>query len=384
MLIEGNARFGTRTKDLAKDLAKGDVAIIRHEDLDRVAAESFVSAQVAAVINTKKSISGKYPNHGPEVLNLAGIPLIDVDQDAFSNENKCHYVKINDKEVEFYSEQNETQPISVFEGLRYSRDVIKEKMISAQKTIGDQLKKFSINTLEYIQKEGEAFFQPVELPPLKTNLSKRHVLIIVRGHDYKKDLKALKPYIKEHRPAIIAVDGAADALLDLGLKADIVLGDFDSVSEKGLDDVELVLHVDPNGEAPGRAELEKFGKEYFEFQCHGMSEDIAMIMAYEAGAELIIAVGTHGSMVELLDKGRKGMSSTFITRMRLGPVLVDAKGVSRLYEGRVRRRDIVFLVLSALAVCVVIAIVSDSFQVFLSGLEVTLKDLWLNIVERFS
>ena len=190
----------------------------------------------------------------------------------------------------------------------------------------------------------------------------------MRGHDYKSDLAALKPYLREYQPVLIGVDGGADALLEIGFKPDIIIGDFDSVSDRALRcGAELIHHVHLDGRAPGRENLLEWGVEYEEFVIDGTSEDVAMLLAYEAGAQLIVAVGTHATMVEFLDKGRKGMSSTFLTRLRLGPMLVDAKGVSRLYEGRVRRRDLVALVGAALLAMIVISVVAEPIHVFLDG-----------------
>jgi len=202
----------------------------------------------------------------------------------------------------------------------------------------------------------------------------------VRGHDYRHDLVTLRPYIREYRPVLIGVDGGADALLELGMKPDIIIGDFDSVSERALSTArDLVHHVHPDGRAPGREQLVEWGVPYEEFVAEGTSEDVAMLLAWEAGAPLIVAVGTHATMVEFLDKGRKGMASTFLTRLRLGPVLVDAKGVNRLYEGRVRRLDLVLLVAAALVAIIVVAIVSRPIHTMFDALRVTFEDLWYSI-----
>jgi uncharacterized membrane-anchored protein len=202
----------------------------------------------------------------------------------------------------------------------------------------------------------------------------------VRGHDYRSDLLALRPYIREYRPVLIGVDGGADALREIGLRPDIVIGDFDSVALDTLSTAtDLVHHVHPDGRAPGREQLLEWGVDYEEFVAEGTSEDVAMLLAWEAGASLIVAVGTHATMVEFLDKGRKGMSSTFLTRLRLGPVLVDAKGVHRLYEGRVRRFDVVLLVVAALVTIIVVAIVSRPIQTIVDALRVTVEDLWFTI-----
>ena len=223
-------------------------------------------------------------------------------------------------------------------------------MEEARAGIGHELQRFAENTLEYVRREAELMFAPVDLPVLRTSFAGRHALVVVRGHDYKQDLRVLRSYIREYRPVLIGVDGGADALLEVGLKPDIILGDFDSVSARAMDvGAEHVHHVHPDGRNPGHEELQAFGKPYVEFVVEGTSEDVAMLLAYESGAKLIVAVGTHDTMVEFLDKGRAGMSSTFLTRLRIGPMLVDAKGVARLYESTVRRRDLLLLVVAALA-----------------------------------
>src|SRR5207249_361501 len=205
-----------------------------------------------------------------------------------------------------------------------------------------------------------------DLPETRVDLRDKHVLVVVRGLDYRADLSALRAYISELRPVLIGVDGGADALLEAGYRPDMVIGDFDSVSDAALDSgAELVVHAYPGGQAPGAARLEAAGRSYTLFEAAGTSEDIAMVLAYEKGAELIVAVGTHASLVDFLDKGRAGMASTFLVRLKVGPILVDAKGVNRLYRSRVRRSDLVVLVLAALAAMLVVVAISDPLQVFL-------------------
>lgn len=382
MAITGTILCGPRTKDLAKIIAPGQIAVIAHDDLDRVAAESLVQAKVSAVVNTRPSITLRYPNGGPNVLENAKIPLVDIQEDNLEKLGKFSHVTIDvDSNIATFSDGIDDKEYST---KSWDRDSIETAMVTARDNIGNELKTFATNTLEYIDKEVDEFFSPLELPDLTTEFKNRHCLVVVRGHDYKTDLQTLKPYIKEYQPVIIAVDGGADALLEVGLHADIIIGDFDSVTEAALDGPELIHHVHRDGRAPGKEELEAFGRPYKEFVSNGMSEDVAMLMAYEAGASLIVAVGTHGTMVELLDKGRRGMASTFLTRTRLGPVLVDAKGVSRLYEGRVRRRDIALLLISALVVIIVMVVVSEPLRVFLSGLRLSIRDWWYTISDWFS
>jgi uncharacterized membrane-anchored protein len=376
--VHGVARVDRRTKDLVKRMQPGEIAVINHADIDRVAAEGLIAAGVGAVLNAAPSITGRYPNGGPIRIVEAGILLVDdlgadvmgIDEGRFVAVDVTGIVTSDGTEI----------------GRGRVRDVadVTEAMEAARANIGEELERFAENTLEYIRHEAKITFEPLELPKLHTRFRGRHAMVVVRGHDYQSDLAALKPYLREYEPVLIGVDGGADALLDLGFRPDVIIGDFDSLTDAAVGcGAELLHHVHPDGRAPGRENLEAMGftpgREYQEFVAEGMSEDVAMLLAYEAGASLIVAVGTHSTMVEMLDKGRRGMSSTFLTRLRLGPVLVDAKGVHRLYEGRVRRRDILVLVLAALLTIVVIGLVAQPIHTYIDGIRLTLDDLWYSI-----
>lgn len=379
VVASGPARKGDRTKDLIKRLESGDVAVIDHQDLDRVAADGLVERGVAAVVNAAPNISGRYPNGGPIRIVRAGIPLLDrAGPDVFAAIEEGAAVRIEADGSVVVGEER------VASGALLDEESILAAMEEARVSIGNELESFAVNTLEYIEKEAQLTFEPISLPDLRASFRGRHALIVVRGLDYREDLRALRHYIAEYRPVLVAVDGGADALLEMRLKPDIIIGDFDSVSDRAmhLDHAQRIHHVHPDGRAPGRENLLAAGVEYDEFVVEGTSEDAAMLLAYEAGAQLIVAVGTHATMVEFLDKGRAGMSSTFLTRLRLGPVLVDAKGVSQLYEGRVRRRDIVYLVASALVAMVTISIVAEPIHVYLEGIWLRLRDLWYSLTDR--
>jgi uncharacterized membrane-anchored protein len=165
---------------------------------------------------------------------------------------------------------------------------------------------------------------------------------------------------------LIGVDGGADALLDRGAVPDLIIGDFDSVSERALRcGAQLIVHGFTDGRAPGAERLDELGLPYTVFSAPGTSEDVAMLLAYEKGAELMVAVGTHNSMVEFLDKGRAGMASTFLVRMKVGDALVDAKGVSRLYRSSVRTKDLVWMILAAVFTLAVALTLSEPVRLVL-------------------
>ena len=369
--LEGTARVDRRTKDLLRRIQPGEIAVIRHENLDRIAADGLVEARALAVINASPSTTGRYPNIGPLRVVESGIPLIDVDRpDLLDAVSEGSTLRVAGGAIWCGDEL-------IAEGHVLTKADLEAKLEAARSAIGAELELFAENTLQYIHREARLFFEPLALPELRTRCQGRHALVVVRGHDYRDDLAALRPYMREYKPVLIGVDGGADALLEFGFKPDIIIGDFDSVSERALHcGAELVHHVHPDGRAPGREELADFGVEYQEFVAEGTSEDVAMLLAFEQRATLIVAVGTHATMVEFLDKGRRGMASTFLTRLRLGPMLVDAKGVNSLYAGRVRRLDILLLVGAALVAMIVVGIVAEPIHVFLRGFWVTLKDLF--------
>jgi uncharacterized membrane-anchored protein len=324
--IRGVVRAGRRTKLLVGRLQPGEIALIDHRDLDRLSAEGLVERKVKAVLNVATSASGHYPNLGPLVLAAAGVPLIDaVTPDLFELVHDGDTVEIDDGRILHGG-------TVVAKGEPVGMELAQERLDASKQGIGVALEAFAENTLEYLREEREYLLDAIRLPDIRTTLHGRHVLIVVRGYGYKKDLASLRAgYIPDFRPILIGVDGGADALLELGLKPDIIIGDMDSVATKSLTcGAELVLHAYADGRAPGAERLDALGLEYRTFEALGTSEDVAMLLAYEKGAELIVAVGCHSSLIELMDKGRKGMASTFLVRLRVGPKLVDAKGVSEL------------------------------------------------------
>jgi len=360
--VVGPARVDARTKRLTRRLHPGDIAVIDHEDLDRLAAEELVEAQPGAVINAARSISGRYPNVGPLLVAAAGIPLIDdVGSEVMDLVREGQVVRVDGGEVRRGDEV-------IAKGTPQTLQSLEEQLDAAKSAIGDELERFAENTLEYLRQERHLLTDSPTLPEVAVDLRDRHVLVVVRGLDYRADLIALRAYISDMRPVLVGVDGGADALLEVGLRPDIIIGDFDSVSDAALDTgAQLIVHAYPGGHAPGAQRLEQAARGYTVFEAGGTSEDIALLLAYEKGAELIVAVGTHASVVEFLDKGRAGMASTFLVRLKVGPVLVDAKGVNRLYRTQVRRGDMAFLVGAALFAMLVMVLVAEPLRLFLRG-----------------
>ena len=360
--VRGAARIDRRTKDLVHRLRPRDIAVIDHRDLDRIAAEGLVEAQPAAVLNAAESSSGRYPNEGPLLLLEAGIPLVD----GLGPEIMTELSEYDDLTIVGGEVRRGDQVVAT--GVRQTPESIAAIHEASREQMADELHRFVANTVEHIESNRDLLDDSIGMPDLGLDWSGRHVLIVVRGSDYKRDLDLLRrsAYLRENRPVLIAVDGGADALLEVGHTPDVIIGDMDSVSERALRcGAHLVVHAYRDGRAPGAVRLEQLGLEHHLFPASGTSEDIAMLMAYELGAELIVAVGTHSSMVDFLDKGRSGMASTMLVRMKVGPILVDAKGVSRLYQGKVRKRDLLLLVLAALFAMAVVIFISEPIRLLI-------------------
>lgn len=329
MMIRGRVVVDRKTKDLVKRIKPREIAFIDHLDLDLIAGQSLVEKQVKAVFNLSSSISGKYPNLGPSVLLEAGIPLIDVAQgDKF-------YLLHDGEEIIYKTGVIYLNGQVIGSGIELKLDEVNVRLQESRANFEVELDKFIDNTLNYARQEKKMILD-LPIPDVGIDFTDRQALIVVRGADYKEDLEAIESYIREVNPIIVAVDGGADACLERGYHPDLIMGDMDSVSDRALKEGDkIIVHAYPDGRAPGLNRIKNLGLDYILFPAPGTSEDIAMLLAYELGAELITAVGTHSNMIDFLEKGRSGMASTMLVRLKVGRILVDAKGVSRLYQGQI-------------------------------------------------
>jgi len=340
--IVGVARVGLRTKVLVKRLEPGDIAIIDHADLDRVSADELISCRVAAVVNTAKSVTGRYPNLGPKLLLDAGIPLVDdVGREALTRIADGATVRL-DGDVVYAGDQ------VVAKGVLQTEESIAVAMEDAAAGVPTQIDSFAANTLEFLRRERDLLTNGIARPDLDTSMDGKHVLVVVRGYRYREDLRALRPYLREYHPVLLAVDGGADALLEAGYQPDVIIGDMDSVSDDALQcGAELVVHAYPDGRAPGMDRVRALGLHAIPLPAPGTSEDVALLLADACGAALIPVVGTHFNLEEFLDKGRPGMASTFLTHLRVGGKVINARGVHQLYQSRISGWALLVLVLAA-------------------------------------
>jgi uncharacterized membrane-anchored protein len=352
---------------MVRRLHPGDVAVIDHLNIDRIAAEELIATGVHAVLNASPSSNGRYPNAGPLLLTRAGVRLLDVeDVDPFEVLRDGDAVTIAGGVVSVRERE-------VLRGRVLGIEELEGQLEEQRERVDEALAEFAENTVAHVRQETDLLTGSVEFPPTRASFRDRHVLIVVRGEHHRRDLKALRAYIRDVRPLVVAVDGGADGALEMGLKPDVILGDMDSAGDEALCcGAELIVHAYPDGRSPGRERLLEMGLEHTVLPAAGTSEDVAMLMAYEKGAALIVSVGAHFNLIEFLDRKRGGMSSTFLTRLRIGERLVDAKGVSRLYNPGSGLAPVALFLL-AFAILLTIVVISSA------ELKETVDLVWLKI-----
>jgi uncharacterized membrane-anchored protein len=369
--VRGKARVDPRTKRLALRILPGEIAIINHLDLDLPCAQALLARKAAAVINAQAFISGRYPSLGPGLLLQSGLVLLE------SAGAEIMAAVAEGEEVEIIGEAVFFGGKIIGRGLRLTPARLQEKIAQARANLGEQLASFVQNTLSLLGDEQHLLYESCNIPPLRTDFAGRQALVVVRGEDAGADLHTIRSYIRERRPVLVAVDGGADLLMTAGLTPDIVIGDMDSVSDAALrSGAELIVHAYADGRAPGLARLEKMGLESKIFPSLGTSEDIALLLAYEKEAELIVAVGTHFSLIEFLEKARGGMASTFLVRLKVGEKLVDAKGLSRLYPEPLPTSYLLILAGVALVAILLLATRSPQVQAALEMLALRLRSIF--------
>ena len=366
----GTARLGKRTKSLVRRLGPGDVAIIDHRDIDRASAEELLESGVRVVVNVADSQTGRFPNPGPLLLVRGGVRLIDAPGAPLFDE-------LGDGEaVTVRGASLFRNGTCLASGRMLEAPRLEAALAEQRARVTESLEEFAENTLQYLREEGRLLSEGVQFPALKTRFRERHALVVARGPGYKRDLAIVRPYVRDFRPVLVGVDGGADALLQAGMRPDVIVGDMDSVSDRALAcGAELLVHAYRGGDAPGAERLDALGLAYQTVEAQGISEDIALLLAFQKGAELIVAVGTHFNLTEFLERDRAGMSSTFVTRLKVGEILIDAKGVSRLVSREVGLWPLIAFASAGLAAVVVAILASPGLRHFIGLLSDRIRDL---------
>ncbi len=351
--VTGTARLDRRTSTLVGRARSGDIAVIDHVDIDRGAATALVESGVKAVVNVAPSISGRYPNLGPQVLLDADVALVDdVGPGVFTAIHEGDRIRVDGASVY-------RQDTLVGSGTLQTTETVAAALEASKEGMASQLAAFSANAIEHLNRERELLLDGVGVPATSLAIAGRHVLVVLRAFDYSRDVRSLRTYIRENSPVLIGVDGGADALLEAGHTPDIIVTDFGDISDAALRcGAEVVAHATSGGRVRGSDRIERLGMTPQVFETNGTTEDAAILVAHFNKATLIVMAGSHASLLEFLDKGRSGMASSFLTRAAVGSSLVDAKAVAQLYSHRMRTW--VVLLLALLAVALVAAAIATT------------------------
>jgi uncharacterized membrane-anchored protein len=354
--VTGVARVDRHSEALLRRLRPGNIAVLDQLDLDRATADALVAAEVAAVVNASPSISGRFPNLGPEVLVHAGIPLLDaVGPEALHAVKDGSLIRIHDGVV--YAADK-----MLAEGVTQTADSVADALVEAKSGLAHQLEAFAANTIEFMRRERAMLLDGVGMPDVEVDLNGRQVLVVAAGYDHAADLGRLRRYIAEYRPRLVGVGAGADALLAAGHRPDLIVGNPSEVSDRALTcGADVVVPAFTDGHAPGLHRVQDLGAGAVTFPSSANPEDLALLIAHHRGASMIITVGLSATMGEFLDRGRTGSNaSTFLTRLQTGGRVVDGRVVAALYRNRISGWVVLLLVLSALVAVVVSLLVSHA------------------------
>ncbi|MEZ0050315.1 putative membrane-anchored protein [Mycobacterium sp. MAA66] len=349
--VAGTARVDRDIDRLLRRVGPGDIVVLDALDLDRITADALVEAEVAAVVNASASISGRYPNLGPEVLVANGVTLIDeTGPDVFKKIKDGAKVRLHnggvysgDRRLVLGTERNDQQ--------------IHEMMHDAKSGLVAHLEAFAGNTIEFIRSESPLLIDGMGIPDIDVDVNRRHVVVVTDDVDAAEDLKAIKPFIKEYQPVLVGVGTGADTLRKAGYRPALIVGDPEDMSSDVLrSGAQVVLPADADGHAKGLERIQDLGIGAMTFPAAGSATDLALLLVDHHGASLIVTAGHRANIEEFFDRSRQTSApSTFMTRLKVGEKLVDAKAVSTLYRSRVSGGAIALLVL-AVMVAVIVAL----------------------------
>jgi uncharacterized membrane-anchored protein len=354
--VTGVARVDRHTDALLRRLRPGDIAVLDQVDLDRATADALVAAQVGAVVNAAPSISGRFPNLGPEILVDAGIPLVDaVGTEVLHAVRDGSRIRVHEGVV-YAGEQ------VLAEGVSQTSDSVADALVEAKSGLAHQLEAFAANTIEFMRRERAMLLDGLGVPEIDVDLNGRQVLVVAAGYDHAAELARLRRFIKEYRPRLIGVGAGADALLAAGHRPDLIVGNPAEVSNEALTcGADVVVPAFTDGHAPGLHRVQDLGASAVTFPSSANPEDLALLLAHHRGASMIITVGLSATMTEFLDRGRSGSNaSTFLTRLQAGGQLVDGRVVAALHRNRLSGWVVLLLLVAAAAAVVGALLVSHA------------------------
>ncbi|WP_188826643.1 putative cytokinetic ring protein SteA [Nocardia camponoti] len=379
--VTGTARVDRDTRRLLRRAGAGDVVVLDETDLDRATADRLVAAKVAAVVNVAPSISGRYPNLGPELLASNGIPLLDAySPDVFGKIKDGAKVRVDGAAV-YSAGSGKKEPELLAECIELDIDEVAARMTAARVGLADHLDAFAGNTTEFFRTESSLLIDGIGVPDIELDLRNRHVVVVADGPEHAAELQRLKPFIKEYAPLLVGVGAGADTLRKMKYTPDLIVGEPDEISDQTLRcGAEMILPADTDGFARGLERIQDLGIGATTFPSSGSPTDLALLLLDHHNAALIVLAGAHANLEDFFDRGRRDANpATFLTRLKVGPKLVDANAVATLYRQRSTGAAIALVVMAALVAVVVVILASHN------GTEVLTWsiDMWNSFVVWF-
>ncbi|WP_328392520.1 putative cytokinetic ring protein SteA [Nocardia sp. NBC_00416] len=351
----GIARVDRDTRRLLARVGPGEIAILDEMDLDQVTADRLLAAGVAAVVNTSPSISGRYPNPGPELLVAGGVLLLDtVSSDAFGRIKDGARVRI-ESGVVYADRFTRKDPEVLVECIELDESGVAERLSEARNGLAGHLESFAGDALEFIRSESSLLMDGIGVPEPDLDLNGRQVVVVGDGPGHVEDLRKLKPFIKEYAPIMFGVGQGAEAVRQAGYRLDLIVANPDELTVRTLTcGAELIVPAELDGYADGLDRVKELGIGAITFPGSGTPADLALLLAHHHGAALIVTAGAAASLEEFFDRGRRDSNpATFLTRLKVGGTIMDATAVATLYRSRVSGAIVALLVLAALVVLIV-------------------------------
>ena len=342
--VIGHARVDRDIDRLLRRVGQGDIVVLDVLDLDRVTADALVDAGVIGVVNASPSISGRYPNLGPEVLMANNIVLIDnAGPEIFKKIKDGSKVRLHDGGV-YHGERR------LVHGVERTDEEISDLMHDAKTGLVAHLEAFAGNSIEFIRSESPLLIDGIGIPDIDVDVYRRHVVVVSDGPSAAADLKALKPFIKEYQPVLVGAGAGADILREGGYRPQLIVGNPEQMSADVLKcGAQVVLPADADGHASGLERIQDLGIGAMTFPAAGSAADLALLLVDHHGASLIVTAGHSANIEEFFDRTRvQSNPSTFLTRLKVGEKLVDAKAVATLYRNHISGTAIALLILAVL------------------------------------
>lgn len=318
--VVGPARLCRHGADLSS-VRSGDVVVVDVTDLGADTAQALVEKGVAAVLNVSSSSTGRYPNLGPQVLAGAGIPLVDrVGESVWQTLRSGDVVRVDGGAVHLGD-------TAVATGVEMTESRVRDQLDEASSGLSSQLDSIVTNAADTLRRDRAMLLEGAGIPAVSTDIKGRPVVVVTDGPDAAGDLKSIRSFVRDHDPVLIGVAGGAELLISAGLRPHLLVGRGDDFSGRMIERSGEVVIVSPSGRLDRPEQFEAHGRQPVIFTATGTPDNLAVLLADQNEAAVIVLVGGPTRLVDLVDGDTADAAGTFIARLRAGSRVVDAQAV---------------------------------------------------------